>query len=60
MRVPMRDWLLAGCVYIPAFILARMAVDHGFDPLFVGWLSGGVAVFVVVIGTWISCTGGRR
>lgn len=41
----MTDWLLAGCVYVPAWIVGRLIVDAtGWDGFTVGWMVGGLAL----------------
>lgn len=40
----MKDWLLAGCVYVPAFIAGRVLSDY-FDPFLCGWFVAGAAIF---------------
>lgn len=43
----MKDWMLAGLVYVSAWVVGRMLVDQtGGDPFVIGWLVGCTAVIL--------------
>jgi hypothetical protein len=41
----MTDFILAGCVYVPAYFFGRWLTDYtGWDGFVIGWLIGSTAV----------------
>lgn len=44
----MKDWLLAGLVYVPAFLIGQWISDHQsvISAFWCGWIFGGGAVLI--------------
>lgn len=42
----MKDWLLAGAVYLTAWFVGRGLVSIGADPFITGWCVASIAVYL--------------
>lgn len=45
----MADWLIAGLIYVPAFLLGRWLSEY-IDPFAAGWIAASVAVLLRTTG----------
>lgn len=42
----MKDFLSAGLVYVPLYVIGRIVSEQGVDPFVSGWVAGVIAVLL--------------